>query len=49
MESGAHTHNGPNGENVLLPVERDLKREHAREHVIIQHLDMAGNFAVEAF
>jgi len=47
MENGAHTQNGVNGERVLLPVERDLKREHARDHVIIQHQGMVGNYAAE--
>jgi len=47
MENGAHTQNGVNGEHVLLPVEQDLKREHARDHVTIQHQGMVGNYAAE--
>ena len=47
MESGAHTQNGVNGESVQLPVEKDWKRRHVREHVTIHNHSMAANHAKE--
>ena len=47
MDSGAITHNGINGESVLLPVVKDLKREHAREHVTNHNQRMVVKTAQE--
>ena len=47
MESGAHTQNGVNGESVQLPVEKDWKQIHVREHVAIHIHSMAANHAKE--
>jgi hypothetical protein len=42
MESGEHTQNGVNGGSVHLPVEKDGKRRHVREHVTIHNHSMAN-------
>ena len=47
MESLANTQNGVNGESVQLPVERDWKRGHDREHVTTHNHSMAANHAKE--